>query len=190
MQTIAIDLDDTLNNFTETLHNTQFAHDSSYVFSQQSFDTYMEMMRSGSADEDDLLSTEYSFFRYRIHSECYKLASARLDGVAFMQWLRANNWRIVICTYRDLRRSNDATRKWLNENAIPFDYLFMAWNKLEFCKEWGIKYLVDDHLFNAMNGHSHGVQVFYPLMAHNKEISYPSARGFSHFDEVMQWIQK
>jgi hypothetical protein len=41
----------------------------------------------------------------RWNLECYRRAQARVDGVAFMQWLKRGGWRIVICTQRDLRTS-------------------------------------------------------------------------------------
>jgi hypothetical protein len=188
-RTIAVDIDDTLNDFTETLKRTPFAHDGSFSFSEETFNGYMERLRSGAPDGSELLSTEYSFFKYRIHHRCYELAKARPDGVEFMRWLRANNWRIVICTYRDLRRANDCTRKWLGDNGIPFNHLFMAWNKIVFCKSWGIEHLVDDHAFNAVHGRRFGVNVYYPRRQGQGNMGEHGARGFGAFGEVSQWIQ-
>src|SRR5580658_9511560 len=103
-KTIAIDLDDTLNNFTQTLLATDFVREEKESISQAAYDEYMVRLRSGLKDDSDLLSTEFSFFKYRIHQRCYQLAKARADGAEFMRWLRAHGWRIVICTHRDLRR--------------------------------------------------------------------------------------
>jgi hypothetical protein len=147
-------------------------------------------LQSDSPDNSELLSTEYSFFRYKIHEQCYQLAKARSDGIEFMQWLKANRWQIVICTYRDLRRANDCTRKWLASNNIPFDYLFMAWNKIVFCNVWGIRHLVDDDSFNILHGESYGVNVYYPVMERHKTLQNNAAKGFHTFDEVKRWIQK
>lgn len=189
MKTIAVDLDDTLNNFTETLRTTPFAHDGAFSFSQEVFDGYLRRLREGEEGGEDLLATEYSFFKYRIHHQCYTLAQARPDGVAFMQGLRRDGWRIVICTYRDLRRANEATRAWLAANAIPFDHLFMAWNKIVFCRAWGIEHLVDDDPFNIANGAKYGVQVFYPSTSANPSTEAHGARPFRSFEEVRPWIQ-
>lgn len=189
MKTIAVDLDDTLNNFTETLRRTEFNHDGTYSFSKEVFDGYLERMRSGSGDDGELLSTEYSFLKLKIHHRCYDLAKARPDGVAFMQWLKANHWRIVICTYRDLRRANAATKRWLLDHGIPFDHLFMAWNKIVFCKTWGIEHLVDDHAFNSTHGKRYSVNVYFPLKDGLESMAEHGARGFKSFDEVRQWIQ-
>jgi 5'(3')-deoxyribonucleotidase len=187
-KTIAVDLDDTLNDFTETLQATHFPYEGSYGFSEGVFATYLERLRGGSRDESDLLSTEYSFFRYKIHQRCYELARARADGVDFMRWLRSNHWRIVICTHRDLRRANACTRKWLADSGIPFDHLFMAWNKIVFCGAWGIGHLVDDDPFNSVHGERHGVSVYYPLPERRKTLEPNRARGFSSFEEVKRWI--
>jgi hypothetical protein len=187
--TIAIDLDDTLNNFTETLRTAEFVRGEADAVSKEAFDAHLARIRSGAKDESELLSTEYSFLRYRIHQRCYELARARADGVLFMQWLRAAGWRIVLCTHRDLRRANACTRLWLQENAIPFDHLFMAWNKIVFCRLWGIEHLVDDDPFNIRYGEPHGVNVYYPILGHNVPEEPGGARGFRSFEEVRRWIE-
>ena len=189
MKTIAIDLDDTLNNFEETLKQTAFRHDGAWGFSPQVFADYLARVRRHEAEENDLLSTEYSFFKYQIHQQCYQLVAARADGVEFMRRLKRDGWRIVICTYRDLRRANDCTRKWLGDNGIPFDHLFMAWNKIVFCRVWQIGYLVDDHPFNIIHGEAHGVQVFYPALERHRDLPPNRARAFRSFDEILPWIQ-
>jgi len=188
MKTIAVDLDDTLSNFTETIQRTQFPNPDKYGLSSEVFGRYIAMLRGGVSDAGDLLSTEYSYFCYKIHSECYKLATARPDGVEFMQWLRANGWRIVICTHRDLRRSNEGTRQWLRDNGIPFDFLFLALNKLDFCKAWEIQYLVDDHLFNLLHGDRYDIDIFYPIMSKHATFEKRAGRGFHDFGEIKQWI--
>ena len=190
MQTIAIDLDDTLNNFTETLQETRFPHDAAYAVSEEVFRGYIARIRSGEPDTSELLSTQYSSVRGKILCKCHELTVARPDGVEFMQWLRSGNWRIVICTFSDLRRDGDCIKKWLRDNRIPYDYLFMAWNKLEFCNAWGIEHLVDDHVFNIAGGSRLGIKVFYPIMPKHSELPPNEARGFRTFDELRQWIQK
>jgi hypothetical protein len=189
VRTIAIDLDDTLNDFTATLRRTEFAPDATPALPPEVFADYLARVRSEAPDPGDLLATDYSFFKYRIHRRCYELARARADGVQFMRRLKADGWRIVICTRRDLRRANDCTRKWLEENGIPFDHLFMAWNKIAFCHLWGIRHLVDDDPFNLEHGSRHGVNVYYPRMKKHEALPPHGARGFSAFEEVERWIQ-
>lgn len=188
MKTIAIDIDDTLNNFSETLAKTHFAHDARYTVSAEIFDKYLAMVRNKEGEEDELLSTEFSYFRQKIHGQCFDLAVARPDGVEFMQWLKQDGWRIVICTSRDMRRTEQSTRMWLQENGIPFDYLFVALDKLSFCKAWEVDYLVDDHFSSIQFADRYGVKVFYPIMAGQVEPEAGFARGFGNFEEVRQWI--
>ena len=193
-KTIAVDLDDTLNNFTETLLKTNFAYDERFSVTRPVFDEYLKRVRSGAAEDEDLLSTEYSFFRTKIHLECYRRATARPDAVAFMQWLRREHWRIVICTHRDLRVAYPCTKAWLDENGIPFDWIFRAGNKIVFCRLWGIPTLIDDNFFPIEYGGRYGVNVFYPIHDHNRTLGGDrvgdGARGFTTFDEVKSWIQR
>ena len=195
MKAIAVDLDDVLNNFTETLHGTQFVREATCSLSDEAYQDYLGKVRRGWIESGNLLSTEYSYFRYQIHQQCYELAQARLDGVRFVQWLRQAAWRIVICTYRDLRRAEDCTRKWLADNAIPFDYLFMTGNKIGFCKAWGIQHLIDDEPRNSVLGERFGVNVYYPAQmrpspSQNLAPAACAARGFRTFDEIKAWIQE
>lgn len=187
-KTIAVDLDDTLNDFTRILRDTDFAYDPGYPFSEETFKSYLHRMRNGIPEDSGLLSTEYSFFQYRISEQCYRLAHARPDGIEFMKWLRKDGWRIVICTTRDLRRANECTVTWLKENDIPFDHLFMAYNKIVFCRLWGIEHLVDDAVFNIVYGERYGVNVYYPLMEKNRSLKCAQSRGFQSFREVKQWL--
>jgi hypothetical protein len=195
MPTIAIDLDDTLNDFTRTLQEEEFARDAADPLAEEVFRDYLARLRAGWTGGDELVSTEYTYFRYRIHHRCYDLARARPDGVAFLQWLRKNRWRIVICTRRDLRRAQERTRRWLRENDIPFDDLFMAGNKIVFCRLWGIAHLVDDEPFNIEHGPVHGVNVYYPAAGPAEPRPADAApgsaraRGFQNFGEIIPWIQ-
>jgi hypothetical protein len=140
-------------------------------------------------EEGDLLSTEFTYFKAQIHQQCYRCAAARPDGVRFVRELKRAGWRIVICTYRDLRRAGAVTRQWLGENDIPFDHLFMAGNKIVFCRAWQIQHLVDDDPFNIIHGEQHGVNVYYPIMARHEGLAVGRARGFHSFDEITPWIQ-
>ncbi len=190
MQTIAIDLDDTLNNFTETVRTLHFEYEESYALPRATFDDYLHKVRENPLETGDLLSTEYTFFRAKIQLECIQRATARADGVEFMRWLRSEGFRSVICTGRDLRRSYRFTKVWLDANGIPFDYLFWAGNKIVFCKLWGIETLVDDDPFNIAHGARYGVNVYYPLTERNRRGAPSEARGFESFDEVKAWLRK
>jgi hypothetical protein len=188
MQTLAIDLDDTLNDFSETLLRTRFPFDPSYGLSEETFAAYLARVRAQAVDPSQLLATDYSFFRYRIHAECFRLARPRADGIALLQKLAARGGRIVVCTYRDLRRAGPCTREWLAAHGVPYDHLFMAWNKIAFCRLWGIRHLVDDDLFNIEYGARHGVSVYYPRLPKHEGVEPNGARGFSSFSEIEPWI--
>jgi len=189
-KTIAVDIDDTLNNFSETLRLTSFSYDSSYPFPAATFDKYLSMVKDETADQDDLLNPEFGFVRQKINGQCFELSVAKPDASEFMQWLRNEGWRIVICTHRDLRRAEESTRNWLHGNGIPFDYLFIALDKLAFCKDWGIQYLVDDHLYSVRYADDYGINVFYPVLAKQYLSIAALAKGFATFDELRQWIKE
>lgn len=192
MKTIAVDLDDTLNDFTETLRSAEFDRGEAKDLSDETYRDYLAKVRGGWTEENGLLSTEYSFFRTKIHRQCYERARARSGGAAFLRRLRQTGWRIVICTQRDLRRTQDCTRKWLEDNEMPFDHLFMAGNKIVFCKLWGIGHLVDDHPFNIAHGERHGVKVYYPAEAGSPSPPDPASAGprpYRAFAEIIPWIQ-
>jgi len=187
---IAVDLDDTLNNFTETLQHGEFPYSPADSLSRETFEHYLQLIRNEESEPSDLMSTGFNYCRFKIHLRCWQEARARPDGVEFMQWLRRNQWRIVICTRRDMRRAHDSTRVWLQKNDIPFDYLFMAANKIAFCRAWGIKHLVDDSFFNIIHGKEHDINVYYPILPLHHSLPSHNARGFQTFDEVQRWIQE
>jgi hypothetical protein len=188
LRTIAVDLDDTLNNFTQTLWETPFAYHERYAVEPATFDAYLDRLRMQPHAVEALLSTEFAYFRAKIHLECYRLAQARPDGIDFMRWLKREGWRIVICTQRDLRTAYEVTQTWLLDNGIPFDYIFRAGNKIVFCKLWGIDVLVDDNMFNIRYGGQYGVRVFHPVTDENRQVRGEGARAFETFDQIMPWI--
>ena len=190
MKIIAVDIDNVLNDFSDTLSNTVFEYDDSYGLTHEQFNQYLILIKQNAVGESDLLTTKFSDFRYRIHAQCYNLAKANLDGVAFMNWLKEHNWQIVICTQRNLKLAGECTKSWLTANHIPYDYLVMALNKIVFCKLWDIPYLVDDDILNITYGEQYGIQVYYPIKAMNDTPCPATARGFVKFEEIIQWIQK
>lgn len=186
---IAIDLDDTLNNFSEVLQSAEFPYEPNPAMPRETYEDFVAKIRADYREDNPLLSTPYSFLRYRIHEQCYRLARAREDGVRFVRELSAEGWTIVICTRRDLRRAEATTRAWLSAHGIPFDYLFMVLNKIVFCKAWRIGHLVDDDVFNVTYSGDYGLNLYFPVLAKHADLK-PSerVRGFHHFDEVKKWI--
>lgn len=190
MKVIAVDIDNVLNNFSDTLAQSTFIFKDSYGISQEKFSHYLELVKRDDFAESKFLTNKFSDFRYRIHEECYPLAQANADGVKFMNWLKANDWKVVICTKRNLRLAGECTKKWLYENQIPYDYLVMALNKIVFCKLWDVPYLIDDDLLNITYGEHYGIQVFYPIMTKHSRVVSQTAKGFTQFEEIKQWIQE
>ena len=55
LRTIAVDLDDTLNNFTQTLWKNPFAYDERYVVPPATFDAYLDRFVRGTAGHTEYL---------------------------------------------------------------------------------------------------------------------------------------
>lgn len=183
---IAVGIDDTLNDFTATLRGIPFPYDPAFGLSEEAFARHLGAIRRDEAEPGELLSTEYSYLRYNVHEACYR-AARPLDGAAaFLRRLAERRWRIVLCTRRDLRRASGITRAWLGEHGIPFDHLFMAMNKVAFCRAWGIAHLVDHDPFNRAHGGAHGVEVYFPATA--ADPAAPAARPYASFEELLRWI--
>lgn len=188
MKVIAVDIDNVLNDFSATLAGTEFKYNDSYGLSREEFANYLALVKRDVAAESKFLTTKFSDFRYRIHEQCYSLAQADPAGVQFMHWLKDNGWQVVICTKRNLRLTGEGTKKWLQDNHIPYDYLFMAPNKIAFCKLWGIPYLIDDDILNITQGGLYGIKVYYPVRV-KPGLAFPrTAQGFTGFEELKQWI--
>lgn len=189
-RTIVVNLDDTLNDFTETLQHGEFPYDPADSLPQATFERYLQHIRQGKPGPGELFSTEYSYCRFKIHMRCWQLARARPDGVEFMQWLGRNGWRIVVCARRDLRRAHDCTKTWLQDNDIPFDYLFMAADRAVFCNAWGIRHLVDRATVRDAYDGRYDINAYYTIDPEEPSRTPHSARGFQTFDQVKQWIQE
>jgi hypothetical protein len=190
MKAIVIDIDDTLNNFSVCLQNTLFEYQNSYGLTYEEFCDYLPIVKDGGFPESKFLTTKFSDFRRRIHEQCYQLAEARPDGVEFVTWLMVNGWKVIIATKRDLRLNGQDTRNWLAANDICYDCLFMITNKIVLCHLWDIRYLVDDDIFSILHGKQYGIDVFYPLLDKHRQLAARSAKAFTSFEELKQWIKK
>jgi hypothetical protein len=60
MKAIAIDLDDKLNNFTQSLQRVKFVRDETYSLSEELFQDYFAKLRRGWTENSVLLCTEHS----------------------------------------------------------------------------------------------------------------------------------
>lgn len=188
MKVIAVDIDNVLNDFSATLAGAEFKYNDSYGLSREEFANYLALVKGDGWAESKFLTNKFSDFRYRIHAQCYNLAQADPDGVQFMHWLKDNSWKIVICTKRNLRLTGEGTKKWLQANDIPYDYLFMVYNKIAFCKLWEVPYLIDDDILSITQGELYGIKVYYPVLAKPDSGFLRPATGFSRFEELKQWL--
>lgn len=188
MKTIAIDIDDTINNFGEVLAGLKLDHkDYSYIDAER-FDEYVDIVKRGRASDGENIPY-IGRFLLDVHRRCFKEAKARLDAIKFVNWLKDNNWRIIVLTYRDLRGAEDITKEWLRENGISYDYIFSSDNKPLFCKLWGIDHLIDDTMVNLILAPQYGVNTYYPINVNNRD--YPEvvkgevkAIGFNDYSEL------
>lgn len=190
MKVIAVDIDNVLNNFSATLDNAVFPYNDTYGLSREEFIEFLALIKSNQFAESKFLTSKFSDFRYRIHAQCYRLAKANPEAIGFMQWLKDNDWKIAICTKRNLRLCGDDTKQWLKTHNIPYDYLVMALNKVVFCKLWNVPYLVDDDVLNITYGAAYGITVFYPIMDKHCVLPGNAGQGFTKFEEIQEWIQE
>lgn len=191
MKTIAVDLDDTLNDFSEVLRTSEVPREVAGELSAEVFAALLERVRKGEDEGSGLTVTEYTYFRARVHMWCFERAAPRPGAAEFLSALRREGWRIVICTRRDLRRTHAGTRRWLAAQGLPCDYLFTAANKIAFCGLWRIPFLVDDDPFSIEHGGRFGVQVFFPAAAQPPGSATPGtgARAFGAFGDIWPWIR-
>jgi len=186
MKTIAVDIDNTLNNFMETLINTEFPYDKEkYSIDEATFKEYLVDIKAEKERDED----KYNNLSAAIHRQAYTIAKPRPGAAKFMRQLKNDGWRIVIMTYRDLRGCLEDTKEWFKKYKIPYDYFFRANDKIVMCKAWDIKTLIDDEPYNIIYGEEFGIQVYYPVMEKHKQLPPTLAKGFNNFEEVAAWIK-
>lgn len=190
---IAIDIDDTLNNFTETLEKLKVKYkDYKWLYDdEEQFNKDIAKIKNNGFNKEDFKDSKYSNLYYSLHQEVYIKAKARQDAIKFMKWLKRNNWKILILTYRDLRYVLKDTKDWFNKYKIPYDYFFHTNNKVIFCGIWKIKYLIDDNPYNIVGAPGNGINMFYPIIKNNEElVSKPTgSTPFNSFDELYEVIK-
>jgi len=195
MKYIAIDIDDTLNNFSETLKTSEFTYEDQDIYNK-----YIAKVKNDVIDEGN---NELMNLRHSIHLQCYKLAKLKPGALDFMQWLKyQKGYTIVLLTYRDLRYCIDDTKAWLKANRLPYDYIFKADNKIVFCNIWKIPILIDDAKVNIISsGVDDYLQLYYPICTHNEnfvtewtaydeDFTLGNTKGFHNFEEVKGWMIK
>jgi len=136
-----------------------------------------------------LTNKELVKLRLTLHREIYKAAKVKPGASEFVQWLKSEGWRIVIMTYRDLRYVLEDTKDWLQENGIPYNYIFSTEDKTSMCNVWGINYLIEDSIREVVIAPEFDIQVFYPIMQKHLDMEFETkAIGYSNFKELKQCI--
>lgn len=191
MKAIAIDIDNVLNLFDETLATIDIQYDEAYGLDQDTFNRYLHWAKT-EAPEDERKKREFQIFLFDVHKKVHQTAPVKSGAAEFTHWLKSQGWRVVIMTFRDLRISWDYTREWLQRNGIIYDYLFSADIKTLACKAWGIECLVEDDIYEVGIGPEYGIQIYYPFMEkHNKlmESMDIEATGYNTFEELKACLE-
>ena len=76
-RTIAVDIDDTLNNYSEILSNHEFQYSDSYHLSEEDFRRYIALIKSAAPDKEETLCTQYSHFKIKMQIETWDRAPMR-----------------------------------------------------------------------------------------------------------------
>ena len=186
MKAIAIDIDDTLNDFSETLQSMEFPYDEGYGIDEETFLRYIGWIKT-EIPKEEIKNKDLTSLWHIVHKRIHKEANARPGAAAFVQWLKSEGWTVVILTYRDLRLAEGYTKEWLEQNDIPYDYLFSSDNKILMCKAWDITHLIEDNINDVITGENSGVNVAYPVMKKHEGLE-TTAKGFIEFKELETWI--
>ncbi|MDQ7092013.1 class I SAM-dependent methyltransferase [Desulfosporosinus sp. PR] len=128
---LAVFLDDVVNNFSEIMNENGIIFNRRiHSFNDQLLKNIIYNMATGELTE----------IGKRI-----MLSTRALAGIAdILICLRENGWEIIICTDRDLRFSLDVTKRWLDNNHIPYSCLFQTDDLVGMCRKLNINYLVSD----------------------------------------------
>lgn len=183
---IAVDIDDTLNNFSETLVRYEFVYKKECGVSKEIFNKWLPLVKKRVIVRE---SRAYLDFVLYIHRIVYTNAQAKQGAEEFMDWLKAAGYKIVIMTYRDLRYCLKDTKTWLEDNAIYYDYLFGTDQKITMCRKWQIPYLIDNDWKNILRSGWWGVQVFYEIADSNQKLAGKHAIGYKKMQEISTWLK-
>lgn len=178
MKKLAVDIDDTLNNWLEicvTLANE-------YTGQKQ---RYVDMAEYGIRNLFGWSIEEKELFWEKWEITSYAKASLQPGAVEVLTALRELGWQIVILTARQGRPAVRAvTEKWLNNNNVPYDELVFDRNKDVYCDKHGITVLIEDAPHNILPCLDMGVKVFMPDRPYNKRIIRDKVHRFSNWSEI------
>jgi len=195
---IAVDIDNVLNNFDDTLKNINFPYDKnnyswgSVHISERKFQEALAIIKQqGPLQFDD--RTINSIWNHA-HQLSHKQAQVKPGASEFMWYLKQHNYRIIIMTRRDLRYTLEYTKDFLENNNLPYDDLFNSNSKILTCSLWHIPILIDDEVETIASSSElpNPVQVYYPIMDKHQGLAdnfSVTAIGYHYFKELTQWIK-
>ncbi len=195
---IAVDIDNVLNNFDDTLRTLEFTYDKSnrsWGAVHQSAEEFMRKLKlikqqKAEASYDKTLNAMWN----HAHKLAHLQAKVKQGASEFLWYLKANNYRVIIMTRRDLRYALAYTQNFLENNNLPYDDMFQSNRKASTCRLWNIPILIDDEIepIRLSNKIPNPVQVYYPIMDKHKGLGEDlpiTARGYHYFRELQQWIK-
>lgn len=178
MPTIAVDIDDTLNNWQITC----VAYANRLTGRALCYDDMKEYGLSKFFGWDP---DERQTFWQRYELVSYRRAQVQPGAADMLDALRRCGWHIIILTARPWRPPTEAvTRAWLQENGIVYDELVFDADKATFCRQRQVAVLVEDAPHNVLPCCAAGVRVFMPRQPYNRTIAAAGVVPFTHWREL------
>lgn len=195
---IAVDIDNVLNDFDDTLRKIEFPYDKansswgSVHHSEEDFVRKLDIIKQQKAElrYDKTFNAMWN----HAHKLAHMQAQVRSGASEFLWYLKQNNYRVIIMTRRDLRYALEYTKNFLKNNNLPYDDMLQSNIKAATCSLWNIPILIDDEIEPIVlsNKLSNPVQVYYPIMDKHKGLAEEpqiTAIGYNCFKELKQWIK-
>lgn len=178
MPIIAIDIDDTLNDWQARC----VSYANTYTGVVKRFDDMREYGISKFFGWDQ---AQRLAFWQRYELESYRRAAVRPGAAAVIRAWKQAGWYIVILTARPWRPETEAvTRAWLQENDIVYDELVFEPDKASFCRHRQVAVLVEDAPHNVLPCVDAGVKVFMPRQPYNATLAHSQVVRFSDWREL------
>lgn len=176
--TIAVDIDDTLNNW-QTM-----CVDYANRYTGRALN-FAEMKEYGLSKFFGWNQEERQAFWQRYELESYRRAQVRPGAAEVLRTWRRAGWYIVILTARPWRPPTEAvTRAWLEDNGIVYDELVFDADKAAFCRRRRVAVLVEDAPHNVLPCSEAGVRVFMPCQPYNAAVEHARVVRFTDWREL------
>ena len=157
---IAIDIDSTLHHYWDLLEEV----------AQRRFGVAIPYADQVVWDIDRLKPEQLRAAVRETHSESQILASDPYPGAvdAVSGWHEAGHF-IHITSHR-AGEAHEATAQWLERIGLPYDELYLSYDKVSRCSEIGIELLIDDSPENLARAIDAGIAVATLVHPWNREL--------------------